>query len=337
MVSDSSENDVAEPLARARRPQPRRRDAGPNSTPARSVAAGIALVALLAAAMAARADEGGNSAAAPPVDRPASEVAGSTAADEAGSAPTAGTAPAQRAPTWETAAGLFVNYGPTYSGSDKWHTSFQLGLYIRRGRWTLTNRSDLVTRRGEEVVPGLSSELIDRSNLRVAAGLRIDQGRGTSSDPALAGLDSIPATVRLRVVADSRLPGPWQASVATTIDLLRRGAGTTLALRGWRNLTFGPGTRASIGAGIDGGDARYMQNWYGITEDESARTGYAVYQPGAGLSQFNLGANLRKELDDPWVVFASGGLSTLIGPARSSPLTRRTSGWGVNFGVARHF
>ncbi len=339
MVSDSSENDVAEPLVHPRRPQPGRRAVVPTPTTPSSVAAGIAAAALLAVAVAARADESTTSAA-PPAERPAATAEGSTPAAEDGAAPAPvarPTAPAERPPTWETAAGLFVNYGPTYSGSEKWHTSFQVGLYIRRGRWTLTNRSDLVTRRGEEVVPGLSSELVDRSNLRVAAGLRIDQGRGSSSDPALAGLDSIPATVRLRVVADSRFPGPWQGSISAALDLLRRGAGNTFSFRGWRNLTFGPGTRASIGAGINGGDARYLQNWYGITEAESARTGYAVYQPGAGLSEVNLGANLRKELDDPWVVFASGGVSTLIGPARSSPLTRRTSGWGVNFGVARRF
>src|SRR5574337_524792 len=210
MVADSSENDVDSPLVGAPRPKCGRRVAAPAPTTAGSVVAAIARVALLTAAIAARADETGT-AVAPAVDRPAATAAGSAPGADDGSKPTpaaGATARSERPPTWETAAGVFVNYAPSYSGSANMHVGWQLGLFIRRGRWTLTNRSDLVTRRGEEGVPGLASELVDRSNLRVAAGLRIDRGRGASSDPALAGLDSVPATLRLRVVADSRFPGP---------------------------------------------------------------------------------------------------------------------------------
>src|SRR5574337_887210 len=101
MVSDSSENEVADPLARARRPHSGRRGAKPTPSRAKSVAAGIALVALVAPATAVRADEGGTSAATSPVDPPAAQAAGSTPAAEAGSAPAPAAAPTRPPPTWE--------------------------------------------------------------------------------------------------------------------------------------------------------------------------------------------------------------------------------------------
>ncbi len=339
MVSDSSENDIDELAPATSGPSRGRRVVASALPAARPLVAGLALAALLGVASAAAADDHAASTA-PPADRAAGEPERSDAAAGDDSTPAPGAEspePAASAPRWRFAAGLFVNYGPTYSGSADSRAGVDVGFYIRRGRWALTNRSDLITRRGEEVVHGLSSDVVDRSNLRVAAGLRIDRGRGLSSEPALAGLDKVPATLRLRLVADSRFPGPWQGSVSGSFDLLRRGAGNTLAFRVWRNLELGADKQFSISAGIDGGDARFLQNWYGITESESARTGYPVYLPGAGLSQAILGANLRQEIDLPWVVFASGGVSTLIGPARSSPLTHRTTGWSVNVGVGREF
>ena len=76
-----------------------------------------------------------------------------------------------RPPTWQIAAGLFVNVGPTYGGSATQKASLQLGYYVRRGRWSLTNRSDLVTSQGEEVLPGLAADLLEPSKVRLAASL----------------------------------------------------------------------------------------------------------------------------------------------------------------------
>jgi outer membrane protein len=95
--------------------------------------------------------------------------------------------------------------------------------------------------------------------------------------------------------------------------------------------------RLNIGGGVSAGDATYMQSWYGVTETTAHRTCTPVYLPGAGLIDVNLGGNLRWELDDPRVVFGGGGLSHLLGPARSSPLTERPGGWSLNVGLSRHF
>ena len=242
-----------------------------------------------------------------------------------------------RPPTWQMAAGLFVNVGPTYGGSATQKASLQLGYYVRRGRWSLTNRSDLVTSQGEEVLPGLAADLLEHSKVRLAASLRIDNGRGASADPALVAQSDVSATLRLRLLAESRLPGPWQGSLALSSDLLHRGGGNTLTLRVWRDWGFGPRMKLNVGAGLNAGDATFMQSWYGVSEATAARLGFPVYRPGAGLTDVTLGGNLRWEMGDPWVVFGSGGISRMLGPASSSPLTQRASGWSLNFGLSRHF
>jgi len=46
---------------------------------------------------------------------------------------------------------------------------------------------------------------------------------------------------------------------------------------------------------------------------------------------------VRVELQNPWVLFASGGVSRLVGPAAQSPFTQSLGSWGVNLGRGRKF
>jgi hypothetical protein len=292
----------------------------------------IAPAIVLAASVA-----GIGSARAAPSTAPLADDADETPASVVEPSDPAPADPKPRSPTWQIAAGLFVNVGPTYGGSATQKASLQVGYYVRRGRWSLTNRSDLVTSQGEQVLPGLAADLLEQSKVRLAASLRIDNGREASVDPALLAKGDVQATLRLRLLAESRWPGPWQGSLALSSDMLHRGGGNTLALRVWRDWGFGPRMRLNVGAGVNAGDSTFMQSWYGVSEATAERLGVPAYRPSVGLTDITLGGNLRWELDDPWVVFGSGGISQMLGPASSSPLTQRAGGWSLNAGLSRHF
>ena len=92
-----------------------------------------------------------------------------------------------------------------------------------------------------------------------------------------------------------------------------------------------------LGASLTAAGDRYMQTWYGVSEQQSAASGYPVTQAGAGLRDVGSSATWRIEANPQWAGFASLGASRLLGPAADSPLTRQRNSWSLSAGIARRF
>jgi outer membrane protein len=85
-----------------------------------------------------------------------------------------------------------------------------------------------------------------------------------------------------------------------------------------------------------GGD-RYMQTWFGVTPEQSARSGLPVYEPHLGLRDLSLALALKAELGHHWVVIGGPGYTRMLGPAARSPLVQRRSAWSASAGVGYRF
>lgn len=238
---------------------------------------------------------------------------------------------------WEGAIGLNLSHRPEYSGAGLHVTKASPAFYLRWGRFSLTNASGFISRRSEDVVRGLGLDLADTGRLRASLALRVDQGRGEGGSEALAGTGDIKPTVRLRLNLGWKLDGPWRLGGSWSVDAFGRGGGHTGDISlGWEQ-PLDPRTRLTVNLSLAAAGDRYMQTWYGITPEQSARSGYAVYTPPAGWRDVTLGASLRRDLGDRWVWQAAGQLAQLLGPAADSPLTRRTTTWGVGTGLVWRF
>ncbi len=248
-------------------------------------------------------------------------------------------APAQDAatPAWEGALGLIVAYRPEYPGGQNRVAKLTPALFLRYGRLTITNAGGFVTRRADDVARGLALDLARGDRLRMNLSLRYDAGRTESTSADLAGLGDIRRTVRARLNVGWRLDGPWRLGGAWSVDALGRGGGNLGDVSaGWeRRIT--PASVLSLGASVQLAGDRYMQTYYGVTEEQSARSGYPVYTPGAGLRDVSASLGLRTELDEHWTMISGAAVSRLLGPAARSPLTKESKAWGVNLGVARRF
>jgi len=244
--------------------------------------------------------------------------------------------PAQQT-RWEGAIGLNTSYAPAYQGATQTRIKLTPGFFLRYGRFTVTNSSGYVTRREDDVFRGLGVDLRNTSRLRINLAGRYDAGRSESSATALNGLGDVKPTLRLRLSATYRLDDGWRAGAGWSVDVLGRGGGNFGDVSFGREMRWSPDTVWSWGASLSAANDRYMQTYFGIDEEQAARTGYPVYRPGTGLRDVGLFANLRTELNADWVLLAGIGATRLIGPAAASPLTTHPFGWGLSAGLAWRF
>lgn len=244
---------------------------------------------------------------------------------------------ARAAPTFEGALGLVMVYRPAFSGSSDRKISPQLAGFIRYRRITLTGAGGFTTRRQDDVERGLDAELLRRERVRINLSLRYDPGRSESQSDQLRGMGNIKATVRTRLGLRWE-PAPfWSLSLATSLDALGSGGGYTVEAGLSRTFILDARQRVTLGAGLIGAGDRYLQTWYGVTAEQSARSGYPIYEPNAGLRNVHASATWRIEVNPQWAGFASLGATRLLGAAADSPLTRQPNGYSVSAGIARRF
>lgn len=246
----------------------------------------------------------------------------------------AGPAPPPRRFKYEGAIGPVIAVGP--GDTSGLSTHFTPGIFIRWDRWVLTNESGFVTRRDEvEVTPGLSAELLRDEHWRANTGLRIDRGRQVSDTQAADGLQDVRATLRGRLTVTYDFGNGLAAVMNTSVDLLGHDGGVVVDLSVNKTFPIGLKTWWGVGVAISAADQRYMQSYFGTSPSEIS--GSAPYRPGAGLRDAGVGVSLRSEIGERWIGFVGAGYSVLLGPARDSPGITRTTGWGVNGGLAWRF
>jgi len=238
---------------------------------------------------------------------------------------------------WVVVLGLIVSTGPEYPGAQRQSVGLTPGFFLRYKRLTATNRSGFAPRTTDNVVRGLGLDLTRSEHFTANLGLRFDGGRKESSNAAYAGLGNVEPTVRARVAGGWQLHDGWRIAASWSLDAFGRGGGNYGDLGFAHDLRRSARTTWSWGASASLGGDRYMQTYFGITPEQSARSGYAVYEPHAGLREIGVFANLRSELSSRWVLLGGVGATRLMGPAAASPLTKKRNGWSANAGLAWRF
>ncbi len=239
--------------------------------------------------------------------------------------------------SWEGAIGLLVAHRPAFSGADAAVTKLTPGFFLRRGRFSITNASGFVTRRADDVSRGIGIELFDSKRIKASVGLRWDNGRRESSSDDLRGMGDISRTARARFSLSMDLGGPFRLGAGLNSDIFGRGGGYIADVSlGWSH-RLTPATVISANVGLSLAGDRFMQTWYGVTPEQSARSGRPAYEAAAGLRDVSTGLGFRTELSRDWLMIGGIGANRLLGPAARSPLVTSPTGWGVNGGLAWRF
>ncbi len=228
-------------------------------------------------------------------------------------------------------------WGPEYKGAAKSGFALRPGLLIRYRRVTLSSGAGFAARREDADRRGLGIDLKHSEELDVSLGLRVDNGRNESTSPALAGMGDVKRTLRLRIGADWRFAPGWQLAANWTVDAFNRGGGSVLDARIQYEWQVTPRIALTPSASVAVGGPRYMKTWFGVDEEQSARSGYPVYDPGMGLRELSFALGARAELGEHWVLIGGPGFTRLLGPAGRSPIVQRRSSWSAHAGVGYRF
>jgi len=235
------------------------------------------------------------------------------------------------------AISLIVNHSPEYLGAERSGASMRPGFFFRWGRFTVSSGGSFAATRREGQSRGFGYDLRHTDDVDLSLGLRIDSGRNASDSPALAGMGDVPRTLRVRLAGEWRFTHGWKVAGGWTIDAFARGGGTfgEIGVRHEREIsrrtTFTTGVVLTIA-----GD-RYLQTYFGVTPEQSARSGYRVFSPQFGLRDVAGYLSLRKEIDHHWVGVAGIGAMRLLGDAADSPLTKRRAALSFNAGLGYRF
>ncbi|MFT3822210.1 MAG: MipA/OmpV family protein [Rubrivivax sp.] len=232
---------------------------------------------------------------------------------------------------------LIAQRGPDYLGASDYGQSLRPGFYLRWGRLSVSSSGGWAALRQDAELRGLGLDLLRSDQWRLSLGLRMDSGRDEDSSPALAGMGDVKRTVRVRIGATWTFAPNWQFGAGWTIDAFNRGGGNLLETKLEHDWKLSPRLNLTTGATLNLGGPRYMQTYFGVSAEQSARTGYRPYKPGTGLRDVQAYSTLRAQIGDDWVGLLGVGFNRLLDGAADSPLTRRRNAYTVTTGIGWRF
>jgi outer membrane scaffolding protein for murein synthesis (MipA/OmpV family) len=107
------------------------------------------------------------------------------------------------------------------------------------------------------------------------------------------------------------------------LALTHRERGNRLEFAAGLPLLAGAKDNVALFAALNLADRKNMQTFYGVTTEQSARSGFRVFTPKSGVEKVGLGVSWNHQLNPNWSVHTMGGAFSLVGDAADSPLTRR--------------
>ncbi|MDT8998585.1 MipA/OmpV family protein [Paucibacter sp. APW11] len=102
-------------------------------------------------------------------------------------------------------------------------------------------------------------------------------------------------------------------------------------------MQLAPDWQLRLGAGATVANARYMQSYFGVNAAQAASSGYALYTPKAGLRDVHGSAMLMHPISESLSLVGIVSATTLLGDAKSSPLTLKRTELMAGVGVIYSF
>jgi MipA family protein len=231
--------------------------------------------------------------------------------------------PSDRHGDWDIKLGAGVMVAPRYEGSD---TYVALPIPALGIAW----RGIVSLGQG-----GLEVNALRGSNYRFGAGLTYNPGRtekgssffGTDlygANHDLRGMGDIDAALGVRAFGSYTL-GPVSLNASITKftgeqnDGLLVNTGVSLPLHPWKRLVVSPSVSSTWA------DDNYMQTFFGVSAQQSARSGLPAYNAGAGIKDVTVGLNASYLFDHHWFLMTNTGVKQLLDDAQDSPITHEST------------
>ncbi len=229
---------------------------------------------------------------------------------------------ARAGPSWTV--GIAAAHMPRFEGADSSRTRALPLLSYRNGRFFAGT------------LGGVGYDLSTVDGLSFGPLLSYRFGRDDSDAQRLRGLGDIDAGLDLGGYLRWNLR-PFFVHANLRQGVTGDGKGLQARVGAGLSLALTPADRLVFDASVDWADADVMQTTFGVTAAQSAASGLAAYQAGAGIRRMGLGATWTHSFTPQWFTTVGAGLVRLGGAAADSPITQDRNGGVFSVGVGYRF
>lgn len=218
---------------------------------------------------------------------------------------------------WTVMVGAGVLTKPEYAGSDEREVTPAPFILATKGRWTLGAAP------GTGLPFGVAGTLVQTHvwKFGAAVGGTFVKERDEDDDARLNGLGDIDGTARAALFASATVDW-FKASASVATDIGGKDQGTEARLDAEVRVPFGQRLAITAGAGVTFADEHRQQTFFGIDDQQSVRSGQAVYRPDAGLQSTRVSVGADYGLTSAWSLGARAEFSRLRGDAAASAITQ---------------
>ena len=230
---------------------------------------------------------------------------------------------------WEVRVGAAASIRPYYEGTTNYFVLAGPVIDIRYRDLAFLSTGE-----------GLGWNIIHTNNLRAGIALTYDFGRREKHDhDHLGGLGNIGMALETKLFAEYVVSKEFPLVVRANVRRQFGGANGVIGdIGAYMPL---PGSNENFfwfaGPTVTFADSAYMSRWYGVSAEQSARSGLAQHRAGGGIKSYGGGISAMWFFDKHWFTTADVGVSALVGDARSSPVTSRSTSWTGDISINYQF
>jgi outer membrane scaffolding protein for murein synthesis (MipA/OmpV family) len=214
--------------------------------------------------------------------------------------------------------------GPRYMGSDERRTVLLPVVNYRWGDGWFAGTGN-----------GIGYEFSRQRGTRYGVRATFDPGRRESRSDALRGMGNIGARPEIGVYFNQALVQELQ--LTTSLRFGAAGTGLLGDIGLGTGFDLGSGVTLRVAALATLANGHYMQEFFGVTAEQAAASGYPETKASAGVRDVRANLSVFYPVTSEWLASGTLIVRSLSGDARSSPLTREATGVSALLSLSYRF
>ncbi|MEX2642418.1 MAG: MipA/OmpV family protein [Acetobacterales bacterium] len=168
---------------------------------------------------------------------------------------------------------------------------------------------------------GLGLNLRRTRNVQVAATLNVDLGRQEDDSDDLRGLGDIDESLEVGGLFEL-VNGHWRVHGSAALGVTDGHEGVIADLGFKYGARYGQRSVVTLGPTMTVASDQYMQSYFGVDAQQSARSGLPQHEATLGIKDFTLEGQFTHYVTPNWAVSAKGEAVMLFGDAADSPIVQ---------------
>lgn len=224
------------------------------------------------------------------------------------------------------AIGAGVSYGPVFNGSTEYDVDPEPYIDARWGRYFIND-------------VGVGADIVSEwgaNELTVGIAVFAGEGREEADDIRIRGLGDIDTAIEAKLFAEAEF-GPLEVEMVIAKDVGSGHEGTYIDLSATVEWEFSRRFSIEAGPEVRFADASYTRAFYGISQEQAARSGLPAFRASSGVVSGELMVDMTYAISDHWSIVAEVGVGMLFGDASSSPVSQEDTFSSAGVGLVYRF